>query len=70
MARICYFAPIDPGLPEAEQAARAKRQRHAKWGVAGLAGAFPTPELVVELQAYVDGYRGLAELPQAAPPAG
>ena len=70
MAHPVYFTPIDPALPEAEQAARAKRQRHAEWGVAvaGLGGTRPTPGLVAELQAYVDGTRTLDELTQAAPP--
>jgi hypothetical protein len=59
-----YFVPIDAALPEAEQQARAKRQRHAEWGVAvaGLGGTNPPPELLAELQRYIDGAVSLAEL--------
>ena len=68
-----YFLPIDPELPEAEQQAHAKRQRHAEWGVAvaGLGGTLPAPELLAELQRYINGEVSLAELcrmGQSSPP--
>lgn len=67
-----YFKPLEAALPEEEQAARAKRQRHAEWGlaVARLGGTQTAPELLAELQRYIDGEVSLAELAQAGHPPG
>lgn len=67
-----YFAPISPDLPEAEQAACAKRQQHAEWGVAvsRLGGIDVEPELLQELQRYINGELSLAELVSQEYPAG
>ncbi len=66
MERKSYFSVIDPSLPPAKQAARAKRQRHAEWGIAiaALGGTEPTPALLIELQQYIDGDIGLDKLAQ------
>ncbi len=67
-----HFAPIDPDLPEAEQVARTKRQQHAEWGVAvsRLGGLDIEPELLQELQRYIDGELSLEELVQLDYPPG
>lgn len=67
-----YFDPIDPDLPEAEQAARAKRQHHAEWGVAvsRLGGIDVAPDLVRELQRYINGELSLEELARLDHPPG
>jgi hypothetical protein len=72
MDRKSYFSEIDPALPPAEQAARAKRQRHAEWGIAiaRLGGTEPTPSLLQELQQYIDGEVGLDVLSQESIAAG
>lgn len=59
-----YFEAISSDLPEVEQAARAKRQRHAEWGVAvsRLGGTEVEPELLQELQRYINGELSLEEL--------
>ncbi|MFC7671086.1 hypothetical protein ACFQT0_29595 [Hymenobacter humi] len=46
--------------------ARARRQRHAEWGIAiaRLGGTEPTPSLLAEFQAYIDGTGRLDELQQ------
>jgi hypothetical protein len=66
-----YFTPISSHLPEAEQQARAKRQRHAEWGlaVARLGGTEPTAALLAELQLYIDGQVSLQTLCQQSPEA-
>lgn len=60
------FRPLPPDLPEAELAARRKRQSHAEWGlaVAALGGSLPTLHVLEELQRYIDGELSLAELAQ------
>ncbi|RAK66984.1 hypothetical protein [Hymenobacter edaphi] len=52
-----YFHDIPADLPEAEQAARHKRQNHAEWGiaVAALGGTQPSAAILTELQRYIDG---------------
>ncbi|SHJ81852.1 hypothetical protein SAMN02745146_0252 [Hymenobacter daecheongensis DSM 21074] len=57
------FNPLPAGLSEAETAARLKRQRCAEWGVAvaALGGTPPSPEIISELQRYIDGEITLAE---------
>ena len=59
-----HFAPIPPDLPEAEQAARLKRQHQAEWGmaVARLGGTEPSPAILQELQRYTDGQLSLEAL--------
>ncbi|TGE18051.1 hypothetical protein [Hymenobacter elongatus] len=61
-----YFKPISADLPEQEVAARLKRQRHAEWGiaVASMGGAGPKPELLLELQRYVDGELTIQQIAQ------
>jgi|GEM_PF-5948551 len=57
------FNPLPEGLSEAETTARLKRQRCAEWGVAvaALGGTPPSPEILSELQRYIDGDITLAE---------
>jgi hypothetical protein len=59
-----YFKAIPPDLPEAEQAARRKRQNHAEWGiaVAALGGTLPGAPILTELQRYIDGELSIEEL--------
>ncbi|UOQ51697.1 hypothetical protein [Hymenobacter cellulosivorans] len=61
-----YFKPIPADLPETEAAARLKRQRHAEWGiaVASMGGAGPKPELLHELQRYIDGELTIEQIAQ------
>ncbi|MCB2410798.1 hypothetical protein [Hymenobacter lucidus] len=61
-----YFKPISSALPEEEVAARLKRQRHAEWGiaVASMGGTGPRPELLHELQRYIDGELTIQQLAQ------
>ncbi|TGE24353.1 hypothetical protein E5K00_03820 [Hymenobacter aquaticus] len=66
-----YFNPIPTDLPEQEAAARQKRQRHAEWGiaVASMGGTGPKPELLLELQRYIDGeltIQQIAQLPYSS----
>jgi hypothetical protein len=65
-----YFKPIPADLPEPEVAARLKRQRHAEWGiaVASMGGTGPRPELVQELQRYVDGELTIQQIAQLPHP--
>lgn len=67
-----HFPPIDATLPDEEQAARAKRQHCAEWGlaVARLGGTETAPDLLAGLQRYIDGEVSLAELSQAGHPPG
>jgi hypothetical protein len=60
------FQPLPPDLPEAEAAARQKRQSHAEWGlaVAALGGTLPSSDVLAELQRYIDGQLSLADLAQ------
>ena len=66
------FQPVDTTLSEEEQAACAKRQRHAEWGlaVARLGDIETGPELLAELQRYINGEVSLAELAQTGYPSG
>lgn len=59
-----YFKDIAADLPEAEQAARQKRQNHAEWGiaVAALGGTIPSATILTELQRYIDGEMTIEEL--------
>lgn len=59
-----YFKDISADLPEAEQAARHKRQAHAEWGiaVAALGGTIPNAAILTELQRYIDGELTIEEL--------
>ncbi|TGE28567.1 hypothetical protein [Hymenobacter metallicola] len=66
-----YFKPIPADLPQPEAAARLKRQRHAEWGiaVASMGGIGPKPELLQELQRYIDGeltIQQIAQLPYSS----
>ncbi|OUJ66719.1 hypothetical protein [Hymenobacter crusticola] len=64
------FTPIPAELPEAERAARLKRQHQAEWGlaVARLGGTEPSPDILQALQRYIDGALSLAELAGLPPP--
>ena len=59
-----YFKDIAADLPEAEQAARQKRQNHAEWGiaVAALGGSTPSATILTDLQRYIDGELTIEEL--------
>jgi hypothetical protein len=67
-----YFTPIDDNLPDDEQDACAKRQHHAEWGVAvsRLGGLAIEPEVVQELQRYINGEVSLEELSRPDYPPG
>ena len=67
-----YFDPIEPALPEDEQAARAKRQQHAEWGLAvsRLGGVNIEPEMLHQLQCYINGELSLEELTRVDHPPG
>ena len=67
-----FFNVIDPDLPEEEQAARAKWQQHAEWGVgvSRLGGIEPEPELLRDLQRYIDGELSLTALIRVDHPQG
>jgi len=52
-----YFTALPPDLPADEITARRQRQRYAEWGlsVATMSGTPPAPEVIANLQAYING---------------